>query len=65
MMVLADSKNVIKIFFSSFSSSPSPSSSSSSHSIILHFFFAITAVFTKISGKQKKREKKERIVAAV
>ncbi len=43
MMVLADSKNVIKIFFSFFSSS--------SHSIILLFF---AVVFTQISRKQKK-----------
>jgi hypothetical protein len=50
MMVLADSKNVIKIFFSS-------AFSSSSHSIILLFFVAV--VFTKISRKQKKKEERK------
>jgi len=52
MMVLANSKNVIKIF--------SSSSASSSHSIILLFF---AVVLTKISRKTKK--KKERIDSAV
>jgi hypothetical protein len=53
MMVLANSKNVIKIF--------SSSSASSSHSIILLFF---AVVLTKISRKTTKK-KKERIDSAV